>query len=118
MLATIGDKIVETLYSNKVTSEDKRISTLLPCPIHSKLGCLLFSIGPRSGIILRAFVYVPPKIINFFFQKNRPTYLLLKLAKKRSKGNALIWLMRVKAASWLAPNTATVVVMFPLTKNL
>ena len=42
--ATIGDKIVETLYLNRVTSENKRIRTL-PCPLHSKLGCLLFSIG-------------------------------------------------------------------------
>ena len=41
---TIGDKIVETLYLNRVTSENKRIRTL-PCPLHSKLGCLLFSIG-------------------------------------------------------------------------
>ena len=42
--ATIGDKIVETLYLNRVTSENKRIRTL-PCPLHSKLGCLLFSLG-------------------------------------------------------------------------
>ena len=49
MLATIGDIIVETLYSNRVTSEDKRISTPLPCPLHSKLGSLLFSIGSSNG---------------------------------------------------------------------
>ena len=42
--STIGDKIVETLYLNRATSEKKRIRTL-PCPLHSKLGCLLFSIG-------------------------------------------------------------------------
>ena len=49
MLATIADKIAETLYSNRVTSEDKRISTPLPCPLHLKLGCLLFSIGSSNG---------------------------------------------------------------------
>ena len=44
--ATIGDKIVETLYSNTVTSENKRIHTP---PLHSKLGCSLFSIGSSNG---------------------------------------------------------------------
>ena len=56
--------------------------------------------------------------LSIFFQKNSPAYLLLKLAKKRSKGNALIYLMGVKAASWLSPNTATVSAIFPLTTNL
>ena len=36
---------ITTLYSNRVTSENKRICTPLPCPCRSKLGCLLFSIG-------------------------------------------------------------------------
>ena len=36
---TIGGKLVETLYSNRVTSENKRNYTP---PLHSKLGCLLF----------------------------------------------------------------------------
>ena len=48
--ATIGDKIVETLYSNRVTSENKRIHTP---PLHSRLRCLLFSIGnSNSGTTL------------------------------------------------------------------
>ena len=38
---TIGDKIVETLYSNRVTQEKKE-SASLPCPLHSKLGCFRF----------------------------------------------------------------------------
>jgi len=46
--ATIGDKIVETLYSNRVTSENKRINTPPP-PLHSKLGCLLFSISSSNS---------------------------------------------------------------------
>ena len=52
--ATIGDKIVETLYSNRVTSENKRINTPLPPPpLHLKLGCLLFYIGSsKSGTTL------------------------------------------------------------------
>ena len=45
--ATIGDKIVETLYSKGVTSENKRINTP-PTPLHSKMGCLLFSIGSSN----------------------------------------------------------------------
>ena len=44
--STIADKIVETLYSNKVTSENKRIHT--PA-LHSKLGCLLFSKGSSNS---------------------------------------------------------------------
>ena len=44
--ATIGDKIVEALYSNRVTSEDKRIHTP---PLHSRLRCLLFSIGSSNS---------------------------------------------------------------------
>ena len=48
--STIADKIVETLYSNRVTSENKRIHN--PA-LHSKLGCLLFSKGSsNSGTIL------------------------------------------------------------------
>ena len=48
----IGDKIVETLYSNRVTSENKRIHTH-PCPLHSNLGCLLLSTGrSNSGTTL------------------------------------------------------------------
>ena len=41
-MAIIGDKIVETLYSNKVTSENKRIHTPPPS-LQTKLECLLFS---------------------------------------------------------------------------
>ena len=44
---TISDKIVEALYSirvQRVTIESKRIHTPPP-PLHSKLWCLLFSIG-------------------------------------------------------------------------
>ena len=37
--STIGDKIVETLFSNVVTSEIKT-STPLHFLLHSKLGCL------------------------------------------------------------------------------
>ena len=52
MIATIGHKIVETLYSNRVTSENKRIHTP-PMSLHSKLECLLFSIGRlNSGTTL------------------------------------------------------------------
>ena len=47
---TIGDKLVETLYSNRVTSENKINYTP---PLHSKLECLLFSIGSlKSGTTL------------------------------------------------------------------
>ena len=42
--ATMGNKIVETSYSNRVSSENKRIHTPSP-PLHSKFGCLLFYIG-------------------------------------------------------------------------
>ena len=49
--STIGDKIVETLYSNRASSENQKKSTPLPPPLHSKLGCLFFSIGSsNSGI--------------------------------------------------------------------
>ena len=44
IIARIDDKIVEILYSNRTTSENNRIHTH-PCPLHSKLECLLFSIG-------------------------------------------------------------------------
>ena len=47
-IATIGEKIVETLYSNRVTSETYE-STPLPCPLHSKLGCFLFSKGSSNS---------------------------------------------------------------------
>ena len=43
---TIGDKIVETLYSNRVTSENKRNYTP---SLHSKLECLLFSTGSSNS---------------------------------------------------------------------
>ena len=47
---TIGDKLVETLYLNRVTSENKRNYTP---PLHSKLGRLLFSTGSfNSGTAL------------------------------------------------------------------
>ena len=51
---TIGDKIFETLSSIGVTSENKIIHIPPPPPpIHSKLGCLLFSIGgSNSGTAL------------------------------------------------------------------
>ena len=48
MIQTIRDKIVETLYSNRVTTEFKRIHTSPP-HLHSKLGCLLFSIGSSNS---------------------------------------------------------------------
>ena len=52
MIATIGHKIVETLYSNRVTSENKRIH-IPPMSLHSKLECLLFSMGRlNSGTTL------------------------------------------------------------------
>ena len=41
---TIGDKLVETLYSNRVTSHKKETT-----PLHSKLGCLLFSTGSSNS---------------------------------------------------------------------
>ena len=44
----IGDKIFETLYSNRVTSENKE-STSFPCPLRSKLGFLLFSKGSSNS---------------------------------------------------------------------
>ena len=43
---TIGDKLVETLYSNRVTSENKRNYTP---PLQSKLRCLLFSTGSSNS---------------------------------------------------------------------
>ena len=50
---TIPDKIAETLYSNGVTSENKTIRTP-PYPLHSKFGCLLFSVDSSNiGITLR-----------------------------------------------------------------
>ena len=45
-VASIGDKIVETLYSNRVTSENKRIHTL-PLPSPFKVG-VLFSVGSSN----------------------------------------------------------------------
>ena len=44
VIATIGDKIVETLPSNGVTLKNKTIQTHLPL-LHSKLGCLLFFVA-------------------------------------------------------------------------
>ena len=47
---TITDKIVETLSSNGVTSENKTIHTPPPPPpLHSKLGCLLFPTGSLNS---------------------------------------------------------------------
>ena len=48
---TISDGIFETIYSNRVTSENKKInkSTPLPTPLHSKVGCLLFSLGSSNS---------------------------------------------------------------------
>ena len=43
---TIGDKLVETLYLNGVTSENK---TNYTPPLHSKLGRLLFSTGSSNS---------------------------------------------------------------------
>ena len=52
--ATIGDKIVETLYSNRVTSENKRIRTPpLPPPF---MGCLLFPVGSLN-IVFNSFCH-------------------------------------------------------------
>ena len=48
MAAANDDKIVETLFSNRVTSGNKRIHTPPP-PLHSKLGCLLSSIGSLNS---------------------------------------------------------------------
>ena len=45
---TIGDKIVDTLYTNRVTSENKRIRAPPLPPPHSKFGCSLFSIGTSN----------------------------------------------------------------------
>ena len=47
MVPTIRDKIVETLYSNRVTSENKRIRTP-PLSPSFKFGCLLFSIASSN----------------------------------------------------------------------
>ena len=49
--ATIGDKIVETLYSNRVTTDNKRMHTHSPLPtlLHSNLWCLLFSRGSSNS---------------------------------------------------------------------
>ena len=44
-IQAIEDKIVEASYSNRVTTENKRIHT---SPPHSKLGCLFFSIGTSN----------------------------------------------------------------------
>ena len=47
---TIGDKIFKTLFSNGITSENKIIHIAPPPPpIHSKLGCLLFSTGGSNS---------------------------------------------------------------------
>ena len=45
------DKIVETLYSNRVTTDNKRIHTRSPLPtlLRSKLWCLLFSRGSSNS---------------------------------------------------------------------
>ena len=43
-VATIGNKIVETLYSIGYLQRTKE-SAPLPCPLHSKLGCLVSCIG-------------------------------------------------------------------------
>ena len=49
---TIGDKIGEALSSNWVTLRTKQFTPLCP-PLHSKLRCLLFSIGiSNSSTIL------------------------------------------------------------------
>ena len=54
----LSDKIVETLYSNRATTENKRIHTPPP-PLHSKLGCLLFSIGSsNSGTTLHSALLI------------------------------------------------------------
>ena len=48
----IGDKTVETLYSDRVTTQITKESRP-PSPLHSKLGCLFFSIGSSNcGITL------------------------------------------------------------------
>jgi len=46
-IATISDKIVETLNSSRVTSENKTIHTPPP-PLLKRLGCLLFSTGSSN----------------------------------------------------------------------
>ena len=45
-IATIGDKTVNTLSSNGVTSENKTVHT--PCFPPFKVGVLLFSIGSSN----------------------------------------------------------------------
>ena len=48
--ATISTKIIEKLYSNRVTLENKTIHTPPPTvPLHSKLGCWLFSTGSLNS---------------------------------------------------------------------
>ena len=47
MIQTIGNKIVDTFYSNRVTSENKRIRTP-PLSPSFKFGCLLFSIASSN----------------------------------------------------------------------
>ena len=45
---TVGDKIVETLSSNGMTSERKTIHTTPPL-LHSNVGCLMFSAGSSNN---------------------------------------------------------------------
>ena len=71
-VATIGDKIVETLYSNRVPLEKKELAPL-PCPLHSKLGCLLFSLGSsNNGTTLQEGM-----------GEEKVCFLLLKLVKRK-----------------------------------
>ena len=92
-LATIGDKIVETLYSNPQSAS-------LPSPFHSKLWSLLFSIGSsNSGPTLhrgdwggKVIVFLPKKAQ--FRAKCLNPFCRLMFSKKSEKWG-------VKSPIWL-----------------
>ena len=46
---SMGDKIIETLYSNRVTSEENNSHPTL-LHLHSKLMCLAFSTGSLYAV--------------------------------------------------------------------
>ena len=72
MIPTIGDKIVEALHSNRVTSENKRIRAP-PLPPPFQLGCLLVPIGSSNmGTTLREGI-----------GEEKLYFLLLKIVKRK-----------------------------------